>query len=118
MNNCKLCGKPMKNNRRKRCGACNTKIRRVRCKIAAVAYLGGKCRCGYEGNIVAFEFHHLDPTQKEFTIGNVANKSWTVIKTELDKCILLCSNCHRIEHADRDEVFMEEVSKYKGQVAQ
>ena len=77
--------------------------------------LGGKCsECGWKGNIAAFEFHHKDDN-KEFTISSCANKSWDVIKEELKKCTLLCSNCHRIEHSsNNDEEFIKEVYSYKG----
>jgi hypothetical protein len=116
MRKCVLCGRDSKDSRRRRCNSCNTKIRRYRAKNAAIEYLGGKCRhCGYSENQAALEFHHRDPNEKEFTIGHVANKSWEFIKKELDKCDLLCSNCHRIEHSTKDdEAFLAEVANYQG----
>lgn len=64
----------------------------------AIAYLGGCCRiCGYDKWPSAFDFHHLDPRGKDFTISE-AMTSWERIKPELDKCELLCSNCHREVH--------------------
>jgi hypothetical protein len=81
------------------CPTCWTKIRRYRTKKLAVALLGGKCkRCGFKGHHSIFDFHHRE--NKDFNIGSAANKSWTVIETELKKCDLLCSNCHRLEHSD------------------
>lgn len=113
--NCYLCNRKTIA-RRRRCNSCNTKIRRIRTKNAAIEYLGGKCkRCGYDKHPAAMEFHHL--RDKDFTIANVANKSWDVIKKELDKCELLCSNCHRIEHSNRtDAKFVEAAADYKGKV--
>lgn len=66
----------------------------------AVEYKGGKCNsCNYNKCIAALEFHHIDPEQKDFGIGNKGfTKSWDKIKTELDKCILVCANCHREIH--------------------
>ena len=67
---------------------------RKRTKIKLVEYKGGCCsRCGYNKSVGALEFHHLDPNEKDFTI---AGKSWSYerIKKEVDKCILLCANCH------------------------
>ena len=59
---------------------------------------GGKCaRCGYDTCIKALEFHHLDPTQKEFTISNGNFRLKEAIE-ESKKCILICSNCHRELH--------------------
>ncbi len=65
-------------------------------KIQAVAYKGGRCvRCGYQGHVAALDFHHLDPQKKNFAISTLKNHSFRKMKDELDKCILLCANCHR-----------------------
>jgi len=113
-NACVVCDKQIPL-RRRRCGACNTKIRRVRNKLAAIHMLGGKCaRCGWKDNFSALEFHHVNG-KKDFTIGQVANKSWDSIVDELKKCIILCANCHRVEHSDRDSPrLLEEVQRYNG----
>ncbi len=116
---CKLCGNPFKDYQgrgRTRCGSCNTKIRRYRAKAAAIKYLGGKCKhCGWQGNQAALQFHHTNPKEKEFIIGNVANKKWEFILSEIKKCILLCSNCHAIVHSTKNEErFMKEALIYKG----
>jgi hypothetical protein len=77
------------------------KQRRVKLKQQAVEYLGGKCsNCGLKTtNIEVYDFHHSDPTQKDMTIAQAANRLFENIAAELDKCTLLCANCHRIEHA-------------------
>lgn len=68
-------------------------------KEKAVTYLGGECtKCGYKKCLAALEFHHLDPSKKDITPAKVLNRSWENIKKEIDKCILLCSNCHKEEH--------------------
>jgi len=114
---CKLCKNQFKKYQSRciaRCGSCNTKIRRFRAKAAAIEFLGGKCtKCGWHGNQAALQFHHLKG--KDFTIGNVANKSWDSIKSEMKKCVLLCANCHMIEHSTKDgELFLKEALNYKG----
>jgi len=119
MNICSLCGKNFIDYQRKnrtRCGSCNTKIRRFRAKSAAIKYLGGKCElCGWTGNQAAFQFHHKNSLEKDFIIGNVANKSWEIIKKELNKCMLLCANCHSITHSSKNgNKFFEAAMKYKG----
>lgn len=116
---CRICGNKFKDYQSKgrtRCGSCNTKIRRYRTKLAAIKLLGGICiDCGWQGNQAAFQFHHTGHDKKDFTIGNVANKKWEIIKKELDKCVLLCANCHAIRHSSKsDEVFVKEAQKYKG----
>ena len=63
--------------------------------------MGGCCQiCNYNRCIGALEFHHIDPKTKEFGIYlHTRNPlGWDKIKSELAKCILLCSNCHREVH--------------------
>jgi hypothetical protein len=107
---CLICNNKTKS-KRKRCDSCNTKIRRYRAKKAAVEYLGGKCnRCGWSGNLGGYDFHHLNPDEKDFNPSAVelANKSWETVKEELDKCELLCALCHRLEHNDyENETFLK-----------
>ena len=72
---------------------------RKRKKKTLVEYKGGKCQCcGYSKCIEALEFHHLDPNIKSFTISG-KSKSFNSLKSEVDKCILVCSNCHKEIHA-------------------
>ena len=64
-----------------------------------IEYKGGKCICcGFNKHYSALDFHHLDPSIKEF---NLTRNSigWNKLQSELDKCVLLCSNCHRMIHA-------------------
>ena len=67
----------------------------------ALEYKGGKCECcGYNACKEALDFHHIDETKKSFGISdrNIP-LDWEIIKKELDKCILVCANCHREIHA-------------------
>lgn len=84
----------------KLCVSEQTKDRQRALKAKAVAYKGGKCvDCGIEDHPAIYDFHHLNPDEKEFTIAH--KKQYTFneeIKKELDKCVLLCSNCHRKRH--------------------
>lgn len=74
-----------------------TEHRRKRKKMS-VDYLGGKCSvCGYDKCVNALVFHHTDPLKKKFRISGKM-VSWEKMKKELDKCILLCSNCHAEIH--------------------
>lgn len=72
---------------------------RKQVKNQMVYYKGGKCEiCGYNKCIEALEFHHLNPNEKDFNISG-GTKSFKKLKPEIDKCILVCSNCHREIHA-------------------
>lgn len=104
---CLYCGKSNKT-RSRYCAGCLTKIRRYKMKLKAVLYKGGKCcRCGWDKHIFGFEFHHRNPDEKAFNLSSCANKAWRTLKPELDKCDLLCSCCHRLEHAKNDESFID-----------
>lgn len=54
--------------------------------------------CG-ESEPVCIDFHHKDPTQKEFTLGKHRSRSKEWLSQEMQKCVCLCSNCHRKVHA-------------------
>lgn len=74
-------------------------------KEEMVYVMGDKCQlCGYNKCIKALEFHHIDPKEKDFTFNKAKSKSWEVTNLELQKCILVCANCHREIH-DNLEVF-------------
>jgi len=73
----------------------NLKYRQER-KKKALNTLGSQCEsCGTTDNL---EFHHIDPSTKDFNLGNSWTKSWDRILAELEKCYLICYNCHRKEH--------------------
>ena len=80
-----------------KCASAAVQKRRDKVKKMSVEYKGGCCSiCGYDKCIKALEFHHLDRDDKEFGISkNGHTRSWDRVKLELDKCILVCSNCHR-----------------------
>lgn len=75
--------------------------RRVKLKQMALDYKGNVCQCcGYDKCAQALEFHHVDDTTKEFGISESGEtRSWKRLQNELDKCILVCSNCHKEIHA-------------------
>lgn len=57
--------------------------------------------CG-EDNRVCLDFHHLDPTQKDFNLSaaTTSTRSIESIQEEIDKCVVLCKNCHMKVHND------------------
>ena len=64
-----------------------------------VYVMGDKCQiCGYNKCIKALEFHHINPEEKDLNFNKAESKSWEATKTELQKCILVCANCHREIH--------------------
>ena len=74
--------------------------RRKLIKGQAIDYKGGQCEvCGYARCRDALEFHHLDGNNKSFGISEKGyTRSWGKVKAEIEKCLLLCSNCHRELH--------------------
>jgi predicted HNH restriction endonuclease len=71
--------------------------RRRKIKRMALEYKGGKCEvCGYDKHQGVLDFHHIKPEEKLFAIGTGGHsRSWERVQTELDKCVLVCANCHR-----------------------
>jgi 5-methylcytosine-specific restriction endonuclease McrA len=76
----------------------NRKLRRLELRKKMLDFLS--CRncliCG-EADPVVLEFDHIDPSQKDFSIsvGIVKVFSWERILEEINKCQILCANCHR-----------------------
>lgn len=85
-----------------------------------IRVLGGKCCiCGFNSFVEALEFHHVDPSTKEFGISqsNAATKALESQLKELKKCILICSNCHKGIHAGYLEVPFNWKEFYNNDVA-
>lgn len=94
---CKL--NPVVGKRSSYCGICNslfTRKRSTALKQKCIEYKGGKCcKCGYNKYLGALEFHHLNPLEKKFTFAKKMHLDFEVLRLELDKCELVCVNCHR-----------------------
>ena len=59
-----------------------------------VSMKGGECiNCGYKKSLRSLHFHHIDPSKKDITISHNSMTKEKAIE-ELDKCVLVCSNCH------------------------
>jgi hypothetical protein len=107
---CIFCKKPFRYIRNdgkgvKQCSTCTSRIKRYTVKLKMIRYKGGKCeKCGYDKCIDALVFHHLDPSQKKLTLSLSYCRKWEDLKTELDKCVMLCANCHTEEHYLREDI--------------
>ena len=117
--------------RRSTCNAC-TKIRFskygrnkvLKKKAKAVQMLGGKCKvCGKSEPLCIFDFHHRDPSTKEMNMSRLFERRWEVVVPEIEKCDLLCVNCHRTFHflisqpahnQERYRKIKQELVAYKG----
>lgn len=98
----------------KECTSIITIERQKRNKQKSIDYKGGCCNiCGYKNCNDALQFHHLDPSKKEFALGQNHLKSFENIVKELDKCILLCARCHVEVHAGLHEEKLKELTKDK-----
>lgn len=84
------------------CSFCNrelSKKRRNEFKKWCVEYKGGKCQlCGYDKYFGSLDFHHRDPNEKDFEISANWKRLKETTTIELDKCDLVCANCHREIH--------------------
>ena len=117
MRECKKCGetKPLdmfvkhkqcKEGRAYTCQACETKRisdKRRNNKLKAIEYKGGCCSsCGGVFSPAVYDFHHVDKAAKHKDPGQMMGCKWETLAAELDKCVLLCANCHRMEHANEE----------------
>lgn len=76
-------------------------------KLKLVKMKGGKCqKCGYDKNYSALCFHHLRDKRFGITIRECSNNSWNVLLEEVDKCVLLCHNCHMEEHYPENTIII------------
>lgn len=78
-------------------------------KRQLVAYKGGKCeRCGGEYHENVYDFHHYDQSLKSFAVNqSTYQRKWIDLVAEVDKCFLLCSNCHREVHTFNEPTFIK-----------
>ncbi len=92
--------------------------RRKDIKLTAVKYKGGQCSiCGYNRSIEVLDFHHLPEFKKKFGIaGQGLTRSWESMKKEVDKCILICANCHRELHAGIVQLSRESEIEKQGEL--
>jgi 5-methylcytosine-specific restriction endonuclease McrA len=95
--------------KRPRCKHCRSEAvarRRRRVKEILVEEAGGQCvLCGYSRCLNALEFHHRDPTTKEFGVAmRGITRAIDAVRAEAAKCVLLCSNCHAEVEAGFTEV--------------
>lgn len=68
-------------------------------KLWAIEYLGGKCNsCGNIFHPAVYEFHHIKPEDKDRDPSKMLQLSLEKLTNELNKCVLLCANCHRLTH--------------------
>lgn len=104
---CLLCDKkyvytPRSGHSLQQCSSCRANSKRNTKKLRMIAYKGGCCiRCGYNKSPRALHFHHLDSQAKEFTLSNSRVYKWDTLKAELDKCVLVCANCHAELHEEQ-----------------
>jgi predicted HNH restriction endonuclease len=111
--NCRSCKIALQNKKRQE----SRKERKIELKIQAILYKGSKCiDCGIEFPDyppIVFDFHHENPSEKDKGLNilmKVKSKLEDIVE-ELDKCVLLCANCHRIRHKRESLVYETYVAK-------
>jgi hypothetical protein len=70
-------------------------------KLELISMRGSKCEhCGYNTNLAALQFHHLNPKEKDHTLDmrKLSNSTWKWCLEEFVKCQVFCANCHAEQH--------------------
>ena len=109
--NCIVRGKPLSGKQTKFCShGCKNKDlqsyeaqkrRGLARKLNIIKTAGGHCTiCGYNKNLAALVFHHADASGKDFKLDmrSLSNRKIEPIIKEIDKCTLVCANCHAEMH--------------------
>lgn len=93
------------------CKKCETARRKDRNLALIKECFGGNLfcsKCGYDKCFAALDFHHVDSESKDFNIAKVLHGTPAKAKliSELEKCIILCANCHREHHDNEKQIGM------------
>jgi hypothetical protein len=109
--NCIICGHHLQGKQTRFCSlTCKNKYhqsyesqksRGLTRKLQLIEMAGGRCSvCGYHANLAALAFHHTDSEDKDFKLDmrSLSNRGLESVLEELDKCILVCHNCHAELH--------------------
>lgn len=92
-------GKP-KGGTTKMCSSCRTRTNIANMRTSYKKVAGEKCmKCGYNKCTQALQFHHIKPEDKSFIISYAYSRSKAKVINEINKCILICANCHAELHA-------------------
>jgi hypothetical protein len=79
----------------KRCVGERVTRRHQKLRRILVEEAGGACAiCGYSRCIINLHFHHVDPKAKAFSMSTSSGKSIAAYRSEAEKCVLVCANCH------------------------
>lgn len=85
-------------------GKLNQKLRSRQRKLDLVKRFGDACSvCKQTFPPCCYDFHHIDPNQKETKVSQLTGMALDRLEEEIKKCIMVCSNCHRIIHSYHDK---------------
>lgn len=87
------------------CKICHSEYHSERIRrIKMIKYKGGECvdckKTLFDFHPDVFDFHHRNPNEKDINFNRIKYKKWEFIKGEIDKCDLICTNCHRTLEAE------------------
>tara|TARA_R110000803_G_C11765627_1_gene294530 strand:+ start:31 stop:546 length:516 start_codon:yes stop_codon:yes gene_type:complete len=86
--------------------------KRYACNLEIFEYKGGECahcKLREPDHLEIYDYHHIDPSTKSYTVSKIIHGPMDRLIAEVDKCLLLCSNCHRKEHARLNKEQLNEI---------
>jgi len=84
------------------------RVEQAKRQLLLDARAGGCIKCG-EMDASCLDFHHRDPAEKEGHIGEFRKFGMKRLLAEIEKCDVLCANCHRKFHRDERKQVLEGV---------
>lgn len=115
---CIICSRVYKRNKNDVCSTCRNWYHRKEKKKRCVEYKGGECTQCRETDIDILAFHHRNPEEKNFGIAyNLNEIKWEKLKEELDKCDILCMNCHTKLHKKEEYERFAKIESYYNEKA-
>lgn len=110
---CKICNRIFKATKNIICSTCRSRYQRYKNRNKGIEYLGGQCAICKINDYDVLTFHHRNQEDKIFNLSaNWGVAKWAKLQEELEKCDLLCNNCHQKLHRNERNANLQKILDY------